>query len=192
MIQLVFFLFVGALLLSSLFLLGRRGSRAEGNSQVLVEARQALNTLQGGLLPRDLVTRIFAKDDFEYVDSIGCKPVHELFAVERRKIALSWVNQVRAQVLTLRRFHLGAARFYSRLGLRREIGVAWQFANLLLACRALQVLFYLGGPYAAPRVVGTTAAVAARLCAASEKSLAFLNPVQVVPLRNGSAGTLGM
>jgi hypothetical protein len=190
-IQLLFFLFIGAALLSSLFLLGRRGSRAEGDSQVLVEARQALTVLQLNLLPRDLVARIFAKDDFDYVNSVGCKPVNALFSVERRKIALSWVSQVRAHVLVLRGFHLGAARFYSRLSLRTEIGVAWHFMTLLLACRALQALLYAGGPNAAPRVVGATVAVAGRVCAASEKSLAFLNPVQIAPLQSSSAGALG-
>ena len=188
MIQLIFFLFVGALLLSSLFFLARRGSRAEGNAQVLVEARQALNALQVGLLPHELVGRIFADDDREYVASAAPGPVYELFLNERKKVALSWVKQVRAQVLSLQRFHLGAARFYTRLSLRTEIEFACHFTALLIVCRALQCLVYVAGPFAAPRMVGTTAAVAARVCEISEKSLAFMNPVQFGPLANRSIG----
>ncbi|MGD1210212.1 MAG: hypothetical protein ABR973_02490 [Candidatus Acidiferrales bacterium] len=188
MIQLIFFLLVGALLLSSLFFLARRGSRAEGNARVLVEARQALNALQVGLLPRELVARIFANDDREYVASAAPGPLYELFLNERKKVALSWVNQVHTQVLSLKRFHLGAARFYTRLSLRTEIELAWHFAALLIACRAVQLVVYLGGPFAAPRMVGTTATVAAKVCEISEKSLAFLNPVQFGPVADRSVG----
>jgi hypothetical protein len=187
-IQLILFLFIGALLLSSVFLLARRGSRAEGNAQVLVEARQALNALQVGLLPRELVGRIFADDDREYVASAAPGPLYQLFLNERKKVALSWVNQVRAQVLSLQRFHLGEARFYTRLSLRAEIELACGFMELRVACRALQCLVYLAGPFAAPRMVGATATVAARVCEISEKSLAFLNPVQFRPLADRSVG----
>ncbi len=188
MIELIFFLIVGVLLLSSLFFLARRGSRAEGNAQVLVEARQALNALQVGLLPHELVGRIFANDDREYVASTAPRPLYELFLSERKKVALSWVNQVRTQVLSLKRFHLGAARFYTRLSVRTEIELAWHFTALLTACRALQCLIYVAGPFAAPRMVGATATVAARVCEISEKSLAFLNPVQFGPLPDRSVG----
>jgi hypothetical protein len=190
-IQLVFFLFIGAALLSSLFLMARRRTRPEGNSQVLVEARQALNSLQTGLLPRNLVARIFAKEDSEYVASLAQKGIVELFTAERKKVAIAWVDQVQAQVLTLKRFHLRAARFYNKLSVRTELEVAWKFAALLTTCRALRVLLYVGGPYAAPRVVGLTASVATRVCEISEQSLTFLNPVQIRPMASNSAGTLG-
>ena len=189
MIQLIFFLFIGALVLSSVFFLVRRSSRAEGNAQVLVEARQALNALQVSLLPHELVERIFAPDDLAYVVSTAPKPVYDLFVGERKKVALSWINRVRAQVVSLKRFHLGAARFYTRLSLRTEIEVAWHFTTLLAACRALQCLVYVAGPFAAPRMVGMTAAVAARVCDISEESLAFLNPVQFGPLASRSIGS---
>lgn len=177
MIQLISFLVIGALLLASLYSFARRSRRAEGGSGALVQAKQALNTLQAGLLPAELVGRIFARQDLDYVDSEASKEIRELFLEERKKVALSWVSRVRQQVLSLRSFHLGSARFYARLSLRTELSLAMSFAALLLECRALQVFLYVRGPYAVPRMVGSTAAAAVRVCKVSEESLAFLTPV---------------
>ncbi|HTX14017.1 MAG TPA: hypothetical protein VMD77_01895 [Candidatus Baltobacteraceae bacterium] len=188
MIQLLFFLLIGVALLSSLFFLVRRGSpRAEGDSRVLVDARKALDALQGGLLPEELVRRIFAKEDLDYVLSLKApKTVRDLFIAERKKIALSWIAQVRTQISSLKSFHVGAARSHAKLGLRTEIQLACNFTTLLLACRALSMAIYVGGPYVAPSMVGATASAAAKICTISEQSLAFLNPVQLKPYASGS------
>jgi hypothetical protein len=185
-IQLISFLSIGALLLISLGFFVRRGQRAEGGSGALVQAKQALNTLQGGLLPSELVGRIFDRQDLEYVDSETSKEIRELFLEERKTIALSWVSRVRKQVLSLRSFHLGSARFYAQLSLRTEISLAVDFAALLFECRALQFFLYVRGPFAVPRMVGATAATATRVCKISEQSLAFLTPVYAVRVGEGA------
>ncbi len=176
MIQLISFLVIGALLLVSLYSFARSSNRAEGGSGAMVQAKHALNALQAGLLPPELVGRIFSREDLEYVESETSEEIRELFMEERKKVALFWVSRVRKQVLSLKRFHLGSARFYARLSLRTELALAVDFATLLFACRALQVFLYLRGPYAAPGIVGSTAATAARVCKVSEKSLSFLTP----------------
>jgi hypothetical protein len=178
-IHLIPFLLVGALLVSTLFFVMRRRPRTEGSSEALVEARLALSTLQVNLLPSGLLERIFAKEDLEYVAAQAPKRVQRMFYSERKRIAIAWVDQVRAQIQSLRRFHRGAARFYARLSFRTEVEMALSFAALLLACRGLQVLMYVGGPYAAPRMVGATAAAAGRVCKISEESLAFLNSTRL-------------
>jgi hypothetical protein len=174
-IHLLPFLLVGAFLFFTLYFVTRRKPRAEGSSEALVEARLALSTLQVNLLPSALLERIFAKEDLEYVAAQAPKRVQKMFCSERKKIAMVWVDQVRGQIQSLRRFHRGTARFYARLSFRTELELGLSFAALLLACRALQVLMYVGGPYSAPRMVGATAAAAGRVCKISEESLAFLN-----------------
>ncbi len=176
MIQLISFLVIGALLLVSLYSFAWRSQRAEGGSGAMLEARQAVNALQAGLLPPELVGRIFNRQDLEYVESQTSAEIRELFLEERKKIALFWVGRVRKQVLSLQRFHLGSARFYARLSLRTELSLAVDFTTLLFACRALQVFLYFRGPYAAPGIVGSTAATASRVCTISAKSLSFLTP----------------
>ena len=188
MIQLILFLLVAAMLFFSLYLLARRRSHAEGSAQDLLEARQALNALQNGLLPQEILGRIFAREDLDYITSETPRCIHELFLEERKRIALSWVDQVRRQLLSLRQFHSGSARFYAQLNSRTEIRLAVEFVALQSACRALQFMLYLRGPYAAPRMVGVTAAAAATVCGISEKSLAFLKPTQLTVIANSSSG----
>jgi hypothetical protein len=188
MIGLILFLLVGALLLLSLLFFTPRKPRGRRGSEPLAEARQALDVLQLGLLSPDMVGRIFAKKDFDYVMSETTKKVQRLFLEERRRLALSWVGQVRRQIVSLRRFHLGSARFHAQLSLLTEIKLAGDFAALLFACRALQAAVYLRGPYAAPRMVGATTAAAARVCGVSEKSLDFMKPARMISFGDDSAG----
>lgn len=186
MIQLVLFLTVGATLLVLLASVVFR-RRSEGGSVALLEARQALNTLQGGLLPAELVARIFDRTDLEYVNTQRSSEVRDLFLEERKRIALLWIGRVRKQITRLKSFHLGSARFYAGLDLRTELSLSLDFARLLFACRMLEVFVQLRGPYAAPRIVGTTAATAAKVCSVSQESLAFLTPLYAARAVNGSA-----
>lgn len=179
MISLIFFLIIGALLFSSLFFLARRNPRSEGSSAAIVEARQALTSLQRGLLPVELVNRVFAKEDWNYVRSEAPKSVQELFMDERKDVALLWLGQVCEEIGSLRRFHRGAARHCAKLNPRAELQLAISFAGLTAACRTLQALVYVGGPYMAPRMVGTVANAAARVCHISEESISFLSAARM-------------
>lgn len=188
MIELVLFLLVALLLLFSLGSIARRGPRDRQDAEHLAEAQQVLNVLQLGLLSPDMVARIFAKNDFDYVVSETSGEIRNLFLEERRRLALSWVGQVRRGIISLQHFHLGSARFHAGLKFLTEMRLACDFAALRLACRILQVAMYLRGPYAAPRLVDATTAVAARVCGVSEKSLSFLRPARMNSFRDDSAG----
>jgi len=182
--QLVLFLILGAGFLCLLyFFAGRAGARAERGADALLEAREALNSLQSGLLPPDLIVRIFARDDLNFITSMESPKIEGVFLRERRRIALQWVAQVRKQVLNLKRFHSGESRRYAQLNPRTEIALAFDFAALLIACRVLQIVFYLRGPYAASGIVNRAVGAAGKVCVVSERSLAFL--------RSTNAGGLG-
>jgi hypothetical protein len=191
-IQLILFVTLGAGFLFSLYLFARRGSHVEGSAQDVFKARQALMALQSGLLPPEMVERIFAKSDYEYVMAGSDHSIRELFLAERRKIALLWVNQIRQQVLNLRQFHLGSARFYSRLSMRTETKLGFEFFTLLCICRTLQIALYLRGPYAAPRMVGRATAAAARVCDISQKSMSFVKAAQLDALGDDSVHKLSV
>ena len=188
MIQLVISLLVGLVLAVSLYFFVRRSKpSAEGSAQQLREARQTLDSLQFGLLPKDLVERLFAREDLEYVISAAPPDVQALFLMDRKNIALGWVRRVRSAVLDLMRFHRGNARLHARLSFSMESRLALNFAGLLTACRLLQIAFYLRGPYAAPGMVRTAAAAAGKVCSISENSLAFLNVQGIDPNKNDPA-----
>jgi hypothetical protein len=187
-IQLILFLGIGALFVLSLILLVRRAPQAEGGAEALREARRALSSLQEELLPPELVARIFAREDLDYIVTSASDRVRTMFLAERKRIALSWVRHLRRQILSLRQFHLGSARHYARLNFRTEVVLAVAFANLLLASGSLELILRLRGPYGAARIVGATTASAARICEISEKSLGFLRQGSVSPFGNPSAG----
>lgn len=174
MTQLIFFLGIGLSLVVFLLILARRG-RVEGAAEILVEARQALFALQTELLAQGLVRRIFSRDDLEFVISTDSSEIRRMFVEERKRVAIMWVERVRGQIELVRRLHLGSARFYARLEFSAEMALAWNFAVLLVSCRALRMAFVVGGPYMAPRVVGTVADAATRVCEISGESLAFLS-----------------
>ena len=176
MIQLIPFLAAGALLAFTLYLLLRHAPPVEGRPDDVTDAREALRMLEGGLLPIEMVKRIFAKSDRDYVLKTCPESVTPLFLAERQRIALAWIHSVRRSVQALRRFHNRAARHSSELSFRSEAALARDFAAVLFACRMLEVLIYVGGPFAAPHIVGSTVSAAARLCMASRDSLAFLAP----------------
>jgi hypothetical protein len=175
-IQLVFSVFLGAGLFALLFLLWmRERARPEGGAEALLNAQNALNALKGGLLPGALVARIFAQDDLRFVASASSVEIQQAFAKDRKRLALFWITQVRGQILSLRKFHLGKSRFYARLSLATELSLAASFSVLLAECRILQAIIYVRGPYAFPRLVERTIAAAARLCGVSERSISFLS-----------------
>ena len=177
MIQLILFFLIAAGLFSSLYFLARRGSHSEGGTEALLEARTALTTLQVGLLPPEIIGRILAKEDRDYMISEAPERLQALFFDERKRIALLWVVQVRRQIISLSHFHRHSARFYGQLRLGTEMRLAAEFAGLLFACRVVQCVLYVAGPYTVPNVMEKTATAAARICALSEKSLGFLRPM---------------
>lgn len=173
MYQLISYLLICALLVA-LILATRRGSGPEGGAEKLVRARQALTQLQTNLLAPDVIERFSSSDDYEFVASAAPPAVNAFFRRERKKIMLAWFGQIRQQAHSLLHFHLGAARFYTRLNFRSEVSLAVDFGSLLLTCRVLRVLVYFGGPLVAPRMPAATAAAGLRICEISENALAFL------------------
>lgn len=176
MIQLVISILLGLGLIALLCLFWLRGRvYPEGSGDALFDARTALDALKLGTMPGALINRVIAPDDFQFIASSTSPAVRSAFVKERKKLALLWVQQVRAQVLGLRRFHFAHSRFYSRLSFRTELGLAFAFSFLLAECRLLQAVIFLRGPYPFPQLVGRTVSAAWRICTASEKSSAFLD-----------------
>jgi len=172
--QLILLLIIGALLVALLILVARLGSGPEGGAEALVRARQALTQLQTNLLTAELVDRFSSADDYEFVASSAPPSVNSSFRRERKKVMLAWIRQIQQQTASLLRFHLGAARFYTRLSFHSEVSLAMDFGSLLITCRTLQILVRFGGPRVAPSIVRVAAAAAARICEVSESALAFL------------------
>ena len=176
MIALLFYIGAAVCLFVLMFALARpQRAPVEGIAHQFVEARSSLQTLQQGLLPTDLLNRIFDRRDLDYIDGQAAPEIRQLFLSQRKAISLMWVRRVRSEILSLMHFHRSHSRFHTNISLLTEMRLALDFAGLLFVCRILETIFSSRGPYAAPRLVQSVAAAASRLCTASEKSLAFLN-----------------
>lgn len=187
MIALLFYIGAAVCLFVLMFALARpQRAPVEGIAHQFVEARSSLQTLQQGLLPADLLNRIFDRRDLDYIDGQAAPEIRQLFLSQRKAISLMWVRRVRSEILSLMHFHRSHSRFHTNISLLTEMRLALDFAGLLFVCRILETIFSLRGPYAAPRLVQSVASAASRLCAASEKSLAFLNVPGVSAFRGDS------
>jgi len=188
MIQLLLFIAIGVgLLLLLLIVLRRPPAPAEGGAKALVKARQSLRLLQRNLLPAEMVDRIFGREDLEFVEALKSPEIRELFAGERKRLALAWIRQLRGQIRSLKEFHTRRSRLYASMSRRTELSVALDFADLQVQSRILQMILQWRGPYAAPRLLRRTAAAAAGLCEVLDGSLAFLTPAIAEPLGNDSS-----
>lgn len=188
MTALIIYLLIGAGLFVFLFALARRrGAPVEGCGKEFVEARHSVRTLRSGLLPADLIERVFGRGDLEYVAAETAPEIRRLFLAERKRISFMWAGRLRLEIRNLMHFHLGYSRFQAKMSLGTEMRLAFDFLVLVLACRALQLVLWARGPYGAPAIVEVAAGAAARVCRISEKSLAFLNPVAMENLSSDGA-----
>ncbi len=129
--------------------------------------------------------RIFERHDLEYVAAQAPARIQELFLEERQKVVLSWVGQIRKQILSLKQFHLrfGAllCRSQSEYGIAISLGVFSAARHLPQQCGSPSA-----GEVLMPRPTwsGRAAATAARVCDLSARSLDFLKTSRL----NRSAG----
>lgn len=190
MTHLILFLGFGLGLLVAVYLLvvRRPASLAVGSAQALLDARRSLGILQSALLPQEFVSRIFADEDYAYVQKVDLPSVERMFLRERKKICLSWVERIRLQISLLMQFHRSYSRFCDRLSVPMELSLVVNFATLLFCCRALQISILLRGPYAGGVVTRRAIKSAYTVCDLTGRSLAFLNPAPAIALHKTSAG----
>lgn len=174
---LLFFVLVGFFLLIFLYFLLTRPSAStpEGSAQSLQAAHQTLSRLQQSLLSTQIVEAIFSESDSNYVQQTHSPEIAQLFFSERRRVALFWVSEIRAQIVKLSRFHRAQSGFYSDLSFASEFSLVCGFWTLLLACRGLQILIYFRGPFAARAIAIRTIGTAGRLCQLAGQPIEFLN-----------------
>ena len=187
MMQLVIFLALAVgLLVLLLMAMRRQPSHAAGSAGELVTAKKTLESLQLGLLPAELVDQIFGERDLAYVAAIGSNEIRSLFLSERKRLALTWIRQVRKQVRALKDFHVSRSRMFTQMSRWRELSLALDFGGLEARCRVLQLLLLWRGACAAPDFARRTAATAGRVCSTLDQSLAFLTPSIPVSLASES------
>lgn len=143
--------FVGFMVLASA-LLAARGvvSARRGASQfdaMLLEDGSALPTC-----PTDLVTRIFSADDSKFIRATNSAQLARLFQMERKQVALVWVQQTSAVIQRTMREHKQVARVSHDIDFQTELKLLWLYSELMLLCGALSLAVQSIGPLGVRRL----------------------------------------
>jgi hypothetical protein len=146
-----FYYLIGAVMLLVLFfLLMRASQRHQQNKESNEVDRQDFNC---DSLAAELSTRIFSREDSDFVSSETPVHVAHAFQRERRTLALAWLRGVRAEVSCLFRSHLKAARRNQDLRPAAELRLAVHFLAFQLTTGLLYTLIRTRGPRPAARLV---------------------------------------
>ena len=96
--------------------------------------------------PEEFVSRIFSRDDWEFVRGIKCGSIERLFSRERKRVALAWVRQTSAMIRRVMRGHAEAARQSRNLAVSVEISILTQYVALMAVCALLSLAIQIAGP----------------------------------------------
>lgn len=150
-------------------------------ASVLVLKRSArdarINRSEASLLPvEDALTlelgpRIFAAEDYDFVQLNTARSFRRRFRAERTALALAWLDQVRGGIGGLIRAHVRAVRGNANLRPADEVKLGFEFLVFRLMLGLLYGAVWLRGPSAAARLVGSCVELAEELKRMSAEGL---------------------
>lgn len=169
MIQTLFSIAVGLLLLGLLFIWAFRG-RASDPSAAVKLANGARRSAQE-LPPQDLIERILDPRDLEFVSKESANETVKLLERERRTLAVAWLRQTRRQVGQLMSHHAVAVRHSRHLSPGLEIQLALHYAGFVVGYELTLALFYIRGPFEVRPAVNYVTSIMTRFYGVSDKLL---------------------
>lgn len=112
---------------------------------------------------KDIVERIFGREDWDFVVSQGSKELLRLFLFERKQLALCWLSEIRNQARAAMRFHVSRAGRSRKVVALVELKVALNYFSIRLKCELIAFVLLLRGPVALRRMVGQASHLAEQL-----------------------------
>lgn len=97
--------------------------------------------------PVETVSKIFSREDQEFVSGLQCASIEKLFRAERKSLALLWVQQTTRRIRGIMREHTELTRRAPDLEFRTEIKVLFRYAELRMVCGFLFLSIELAGPF---------------------------------------------
>jgi hypothetical protein len=104
------------------------------------------NPLRLEACPAEFVSKIFSRDDWEFVAAMKSPSLEHFFLAERKSLALLWVQQTTAGIQRIMRQHAELSRSSKDLDFPTEIRLFLRFAELRLICGILVLSIELAGP----------------------------------------------
>jgi hypothetical protein len=138
---------------------------------------QVLIQLNLALPSPDVVQRIFATEDSEYISREGSRRLEALFLAERKRLALAWLRRTREVLRRLMSLHLKVVRQSAGSSLATEIRLSFNYSFFVLTYGFLMILIFVRGPFWARSVIGLASRVADRAGSSSARLLGSLDPI---------------
>jgi hypothetical protein len=96
----------------------------------------------------DIASRIFSRQDREFVLRLGSPGLRSIYQKERREVALLWVARISGAVGKIMHEHKLASRYSHNLDAGAEAKLVLQHLRFRLVCGLLTVLIRIFGPHA--------------------------------------------
>jgi hypothetical protein len=137
---------VGLSLVLFLLLIVRR---EDLNQQAAVASSdRTLRDYPNALQPPELASRIFSRQDREFILLLRSPQLHAIYKQERRRVALHWVRQISHEVSKIMRTHRLASRQIHNLNVATESKLFLEYLRLQFLCGLLLFLIEFLGPHA--------------------------------------------
>jgi hypothetical protein len=96
--------------------------------------------------PAEYVSKIFSRDDWEFVAAMKSPSLERFFREERKSLALLWVQQTSADIRKIMRQHAELSRRSEDLDFVTEMKLFSRYAELRMICGILVLSIELAGP----------------------------------------------
>lgn len=96
--------------------------------------------------PREIVSSIFGRDDWEYISKFDSPQLRSAFLRERKSVARAWVRATAGSIHRIMSEHAQIARHSKDLEISAELGLLLRYISLQTACVFLQLSIGLVGP----------------------------------------------
>ena len=140
-------LLISALLFLLLLVLWRRAGISAREMPARPETQPNDERGLGEACPVDVISRIFCREDREFVSGLQCSGMEKLFRAERKSLALLWVQQTTQWIQGIMREHTELARRTPDLEFRTEMKIFFRYAELRMVCGFLFLSIELAGPF---------------------------------------------
>ena len=123
-----------------------RWGRHSRDAYHLAEKQFSVKGPGASVCPREVLDRIFQREDLDFVARQDSREALELFRRERKRIAHLWIRQIRQEIAGIRQVHVAMVRESSDLDPATELKVALEYLLVSGLCWLMTVAIYFLGP----------------------------------------------
>ena len=146
MISTLILITIAIFLIFLLLMIWRRGKVDE---QELLELGDIIqHESKHALPPSQLISRIFSREDQQFISQLRSPQLQRIYQVERQKVALYWVRRTSHEIGRIMLNHRLTSRRSQDLVVANEAKLLFKYLELRLICGLLIFLIGIFGPHA--------------------------------------------